>query len=139
MKVNIFFNIRKSFQISFLDIELIEPKEPSEFEIALKYILRLHLDDDDDDKEDFNIILNVLTKILMIFGKKPFVDRSLNDPMFLFINEKWFQLFNYDQHRYNIPFLLNGWSSILTQWLKLNYQDQKYYIDQIQNKFLDDD
>jgi hypothetical protein len=137
MKVNIFFNIRKSFQISFLDIELIEPKEPSEFEIALKYILRLHLDDDDDDKEDFNIILNVLTKILMIFGKKPFVDRSLNDPMFLFINEKWFQLFNYDQHRYNIPFLLNGWSSILTQWLKLNYQDQKYYIDQIQ--FLDDD
>jgi len=136
MKVNI-FNIRKSFQISFLDIELIEPKEPSEFEIALKYILRLHLDDDDDDKEDFNIILNVLTKILMIFGKKPFVDRSLNDPMFLFINEKWFQLFNYDQHRYNIPFLLNGWSSILTQWLKLNYQDQKYYIDQIQ--FLDDD
>jgi hypothetical protein len=139
MKVNIFFNIRKSFQISFLDIELIEPKEPSEFEIALKYILRLHLDDDDDDKEDFNIILNVLTKILMIFGKKPFVDRSLNDPMFLFINEKWFQLFNYDQHRYNIPFLLNGWSSILTQWLKLNYQDQKYYIDQIENKFLDDD
>jgi hypothetical protein len=137
MKVNIFFNIRKSFQISFLDIELIEPKEPSEFEIALKYILRLHLDDDDDDKEDFNIILNVLTKILMIFGKKPFVDRSLNDPMFLFINKKWFQLFNYDQHRYNIPFLLNGWSSILTQWLKLNYQDQKYYIDQIQ--FLDDD
>jgi hypothetical protein len=67
----------------------------------------------------------------MIFGKKPFIDRSLKDPLFLFINQKWFQLFNYDQNRYNIPFLLNGWSEILTQWLKLNYQDQQHYIEQI--------
>jgi hypothetical protein len=103
----------------------------------LKAILRLHLSDDD--KEDFNIIINILTKILMVFGKQPFLDRSLNDPLFLFINQKWFEVFNYDQHRYNIPFLLNGWDSILTQWLKLNYQDQQHYIDQIPNKLLDDD
>jgi len=138
MKVKIFNTKKnKSFDSIYIDIELIEPKEPSEFEIVLKAILRLHLGDDD--KEDFNIIINILTKILMVFGKKPFLDRSLNDPLFLFINQKWFELFNYDQNRYNIPFLLNGWDSILTQWLKLNYQDQQHYIDQIPNKLLDDD
>lgn len=119
----------------YLDLELIEPKKPSDFEIKFKQILGLnHIDDE---KENFNIIINVLTKILMIFGKKPFTDRSLIDPLFLFINQMWFQQMNFDQYRYNIPYLLDGWSSILTKWLKLDYSTRQQYQQQINIDLLD--
>lgn len=67
----------------------------------------------------------------MVFGKQPFIDRSLCDPLFLFVNEKWFQQFDFIQYRYNIPFLLDGWSSIITQWLKLDFRNCQNYIKQI--------
>lgn len=93
--------------------------------------------DDDDKKEIFNLIVNVLTKNSVVFGKQPFIQRSLIDPLFLFINQIWFQQYNETQHRYDIPFLLNGWSNILTQWLKLSYSDCQQYIAQIPEEQLD--
>ncbi len=93
---------------------------------------------DDDEKESFNIIINVLTKLYMVFGRQPFIDRSLNDPLFLYIHQMWFQQFDNNQHRYDIPFLLNGWTSIITQWLKLDYTDRQQYIKQINDEQLDD-
>jgi hypothetical protein len=118
------------FSFFFKGIELIEPKAASKFEIEMKKMFGLN-PNDDDGKENFNLIINVLTKISMVFGKQPFIQRSLIDPLFLFVNQLWFQQFDNDQHRYDIPFLLNGWSNIITQWLKLDYQQQKKYIQQI--------
>ena len=43
----------------------------------------------------------------------------------------WFQQINNDQHQRDITFLLNGWSSIITQWLKLDYDNRRQYIQQI--------
>jgi hypothetical protein len=122
----------------FLGIELIEPKKATKLEIEMKKIFGLN-PDHDDGKENFNIIINVLTKIYMVFGKQPFIQRSLNDPLFLFVNQIWFQQFNHDQQRYNIPFLLNGWSSIITQWLKLHFKNRQLYIQQIPEDQLDHD
>jgi len=51
----------------------------------------------------------------------------------------WFQQLNNDQHQQDIQFLLNGWTSILTQWLKLDYSDRRQYIQQINPNLLDDD
>jgi hypothetical protein len=93
---------------------------------------------DDDGKENFDIIINVLTKIYMIFGKQPFIDRSINDALFLYVTQIWFQQFNNDQHRYDIPFLLNGWNSIITQWLKLDYPNRRKYMQQIKDDDDDD-
>jgi hypothetical protein len=118
-------------------MELIEPKRLSTFEIELKKILGLN-PDDDDGKENFNIMINVLTKIYMVFGKQPFIDRSLKDPLFLFVDQMWFQQFNNDQHRYDIPFLLNGWSAIITQWLKLDDQHRRQYTQQIHQEQSED-
>ncbi len=97
----------------------------------MNQMLGFNPDDDGDRKENFNLIINVLTKIFMAFGKKPFIDRSLIDPLFLFINQKWFQQFNNDQHQDDIPFLFRGWSSIITQWLKMDFHDCQPYIQQI--------
>ncbi|CAF3465594.1 unnamed protein product [Rotaria sp. Silwood1] len=117
-------------------IELIEDRQVSNFEIELKRILGLD-SVDDNEKEDFNIIINVLTKILMVFGKKPFIDRSSYDPLFLYVNQMWFEKFNYDQYRYNIPYLLNNWTSIITQWLKLDHSNRQQYIQKINTHLLD--
>ncbi|CAF4168630.1 unnamed protein product, partial [Rotaria magnacalcarata] len=62
------------------DTQLIEAKEASNFEIKIKQILSLNPDNDDDGKENFNIIINVLTKLFMVFGKKPFIVQSSTDP-----------------------------------------------------------
>jgi hypothetical protein len=123
----------------FIDIgiELIEPKKPSKFELEMKKIMGLN-PADDDGKENFDIIINVLTKIYMIFGKQPFIDRSTNDALFLYVTQIWFQQFNNDQHRYDIPFLLNGWNSIITQWLKLDYPNRRKYMQQIKDDDDDD-
>jgi hypothetical protein len=120
-----------------IGIELIEPKKPSKFELEMKKIMGLN-PADDDGKENFDIIINVLTKIYMIFGKQPFIDRSINDALFLYVTQIWFQQFNNDQHRYDIPFLLNGWNSIITQWLKLDYPNRRKYMQQIKDDDDDD-
>ncbi|CAF2009983.1 unnamed protein product [Rotaria magnacalcarata] len=120
-----------SKKIEHEDTQLIEAKEASNFEVKIKQILDLNPDNDDDGKENFNIIINVLTKLFMVFGKKPFIVQSSTDPMFLYINQMWFQQLNIDQHRYDIPFLLNGFTSIITQWLKLDYSIRRQYIQQI--------
>ncbi|CAF3932003.1 unnamed protein product, partial [Rotaria magnacalcarata] len=94
---------------------------------------------DDDGKENFNIIINVFTKVFMIFGKQPFIDRSLCDPLFIYVDQIWFQQFNYDQYQYKIPFLLDGWSSIITKWLKLDYSIHRRHTQQIKDDLFDDD
>ncbi len=119
-------------------MELIESKKPSKFEIEMKKALGFN-PTDDDEKENFNIIINVLTKIYMVFGKQPFIDRSIHDPLFLYVSQNWLQQFNNDQHRYDIPFLLNGWNLMITQWLKLDYTDRREYSKQIKEEHLDDD
>jgi len=96
-------------------------------------------DNDDEKKKDFNIIVNVLTKIYFIFGQQPFIDRSLHNPLFLYVNQIWLQQVNNEQHQHDIPFLLNGWTSILTQWLKLDYKNRRQYIEQINDDQLDND
>jgi len=123
-------------------IELIEPKPPSRFEIEIKRMMGLNSTDDDKDddkKKDFNLIVNVLTKIYFIFGQQPFIDRSLHNPLFLYVNQMWLQQINNEQHQHDIPFLLNGWASILTQWLKLDYKNRRQYIEQINDDQLDND
>jgi len=137
MKVIQFDHIKEDFQSFFffyIGIELIEAKEASRLEIEMKEILGVDLGDD-----DLNIIINVLTKINLVFGKQPFIDRSLHDPLFLYVNQMWFEQNKNDQHRYDIPFLLNGWTSIITQWLKLDYQTRRQYIQQINDNQLNDD
>jgi len=119
-------------------IELIEPRAPSQFEIDWKEKFGFSMNGDDK-KENFSIIVNVLTKIFMVFGREPFIERSFHDPLLLFIKQIWFTQFNNDQHRYDIPFLLNGWSTILTKWLKLDYKNRREYIQQINEDQLDDD
>jgi len=96
-------------------------------------------DNDDEKKKDFNLIVNVLTKIYFIFGQQPFIDRSLHNPLFLYVNQIWLQQVNNEQHQRDIPFLLNGWASILTQWLKLDYKNRRQYIEQINDDQLDND
>ncbi|CAF1251386.1 unnamed protein product [Rotaria sordida] len=68
-----------------LDTELIEARETSDAERKIKNILNLGLDDDG--KANFNIIINVLTKIFMVFGKQPFIDQLSLDPLFSYINQ----------------------------------------------------
>ena len=107
-------------------MELIESKKPSKFEIEMKKALGFN-PTDDDEKENFNIIINVLTKIYMVFGKQPFIDRSLHDPLFLYVNQIGFNnliMINIDMI---FHFYLNGWTSIITQWLKLDYTDRREY------------
>jgi len=131
-----------SKKIRYEGIELVEPKPPSRFEIEIKKIMGLNPDNDDNDdekKKDFNIIVNVLTKIYFIFGQQPFIDRSLHNPLFLYVNQIWLQQVNNEQHQHDIPFLLNGWASILTQWLKLDYKNRRQYIEQINDDQLDND
>ncbi|CAF1260570.1 unnamed protein product [Rotaria sordida] len=65
--------------------ELIEARETSDVERKIKNILNLGLDDDG--KANFNIIINVLTKIFMVFGKQPFIDQLSLDPLFSYINQ----------------------------------------------------
>ncbi len=90
-------------------------------------------------KKDFNLIINVLTKIYFIFGQQPFIHRSLRDPLFLYVNEKWFEQIENDKCQNDIPFLLNGWTSIITQWLKFDYPKRREYIEQINPDLLYDD
>ncbi len=87
--------------------------------------------DSDDEKKDLNLIVNVLTKIYFIFGQQPFIDRSLRDPLFLYVNQMWFQKINNEQNQHDISYLLDGWTSVITQWLKLSYPNRRQYIEQI--------
>jgi hypothetical protein len=94
--------------------------------------------DSNNKKKDLNLIVNILTKIYFIFGQQPFIDRSLHDPLFLFVNQMWFTQINNQENQDDIPFLLNGWSSFLTQWLKLGYSNRRQYIEQINPDLLYD-
>lgn len=87
--------------------------------------------DHNERKDDFHLIVNVLTKIYLAFGRKPFLDRSSVDALYLFIQQNWFQQFDHDQNQSNIRFLLKGWTSMLKKWLKFDYSDRRQYIEQI--------
>ena len=112
--------------------------EPREISGLSKEYKKLMADlDNDEEKNDFNLILNVLTKIYFIFGKQPFLDRSLYEPFYLYVNQIWFLQMNTEQH--DISFLLNGWNRILTKWLKLDYKNRQEYYQQINTDLLYDD
>ncbi len=123
---------------SYIGIELVEPKPPSRFELEIKRIMGQN-STDDDEKKNFNLIVNVLTKIYFIFGQQPFIDRSQRDPLFLYVNQIWFPQINNEQDQHNISFLINGWTSIITQWLKLDFQIRRQYIQQINKDQIEDD
>jgi hypothetical protein len=131
-----------SKKIRYEGIELVEPKPPSRFEIELKKMMGFNSTDEnnnDEKKQNFNLIVNVLTKIYFIFGQQPFIHRSLRDPLFLYVNKKWFEQIENDKYQDDIPFLLNGWTSIITQWLKFDYPKRREYIEQINPDLLYDD
>jgi hypothetical protein len=94
--------------------------------------------DSNNKKKDFDLIVNFLTKIYFIFGQQPFIDRSLRDPLFLYVNQIWFPQINNEQNQHDIPFLLDGWTSIITQWLKLSYPNRRQYTEQINPDLLYD-
>ncbi|CAF4888254.1 unnamed protein product [Rotaria sp. Silwood1] len=132
-----------SKKIRYEGVELVEPKPPSKFALELKKLMSSHSTDNeaDDKKKDFNLIVNVLTKIYFIFGKQPFIDRSRYDPLFLYVNDMWFEQINNEQDQRNVTFLINGWRSILTQWLKLSNANRRQYFEKIDSDLLynDDD
>ncbi|CAF3200713.1 unnamed protein product [Rotaria sp. Silwood2] len=119
-----------SLKIQREDSDLLEDIHLSGFELKLRKTLEVD-SIDDNIKENFNIIINVLTKIYMAFGDKQFIERSLYDPLYLFINEMWFKTFNYEQYRYNISYLLSGFTSIITEWLKFDYSTRQLFVKQI--------
>jgi hypothetical protein len=124
---------RLCFTVSFFfskGVKLVELKPPSKFELELKKLMGTD-SDSDDEKKDLNLIVNVLTKIYFIFGQQPFIDRSLRDPLFLYVNQMWFQKINNEQNQHDISYLLDGWTSVITQWLKLSYPNRRQYIEQI--------
>ncbi len=94
--------------------------------------------DSNNNKKDFDLIVNVLTKIYFIFGQQPFIDRCLHDPLLLFVNQMLFPQINNQENQHDIPFLLNGWSSFVTQWLKLGYRNRRQHIEQINPDLLYD-
>ncbi|CAF1265954.1 unnamed protein product [Adineta ricciae] len=110
------------------DIQLIEPERSSWFEVGLRELFGM---DHTERKDDFHLIVNVLTKIYLAFGRKPFLDRSSVDALYLFIEQNWFRQFDYDQNQSNVRFLLKGWTSMLKKWLKFDYSDRRQYIEQI--------
>jgi hypothetical protein len=123
-----------------LGIELIEPRPLSSFALEMKRMMNLTSDNDDNDqKKKLNLIVNVLTKIYFIFGQEPFIDRSLHNPFFLYVKQMWFQQIKNEENQRDIQFLLNGWTSILTQWVKFDYQNRRKYIEQINPDQLDND
>jgi len=130
---------RLCFTLSFFSkgVELVEPKPPSKFELELKKLMGTD-SDSNDEKKDLNLIVNVLTKIYFIFGQQPFIDRSLRDPLFLYVNQMWFQKINNEQNQHDISYLLDGWTSIITQWLKLGHPNRRQYIEQINPDLLYD-
>ena len=118
-------------------IQLIEPQAPSRFLSELKELMNLgRTDNQDDEKRNFHLIVNVLTKISFVFGQEPFLRRSLYDPFFLFVKQIWFEQIHNEQNQQDISFLLDGWSSIITKWSKLDYQNRRQYIEQIDPKQL---
>jgi len=121
--------------------ELVKPKSELRYVEQVKKLMGyVSIDDDEEKKKNFDVIINVLTKIHFIFGQKPFIDRSNNDPFLLYVNQNWFQQLNNDQHQHDINSLINGWTSIISQWLKLSYQNRQYYIQQIpHDQFHNDD
>ncbi|CAF0877940.1 unnamed protein product [Adineta steineri] len=130
-----------SKKIRLEGIELIEARPLSTFELEFKKIMST-VDSSNgnyDQKKDFDLIINVLTKIYFIFGQQPFIDRSLYDPLFLYINQIWFKQINNDQNKPDIPYLLTSWTSILTQWLKLTYRNRQQYIEKINPELLYND
>ncbi len=131
---------RLCFTVSFFfskGVKLVELKPPSKFELELKKLMGTD-SDSDDEKKDLNLIVNVLTKIYFIFGQQPFIDRSLRDPLFLYANQMWFQKINNEQNQHDISYLLDGWTSVITQWLKLSYPNRRQYIEQINPDLLYD-
>ncbi|CAF1440074.1 unnamed protein product [Rotaria sordida] len=119
-----------SLKIQREDDDLLEDEYLLNFELKLRQTL--HVDSIDENiKENFNIIINVLTKIYMAFGNKQFIERSLHDPLYLFINEMWLKTFNYEQYRYNISYLLSGFKSIITTWLKFDYSTRQLFVKKI--------
>ena len=122
--------VKETFTFFFYrkDIQLIEPERSSWFEVGLRELLGM---DHRERKDDFHLIVNVLTKIYLAFGRKPFLDRSSVDVLYLFIEQNWFRHFDDDQNQFNVRFLLKGWTSMLKKWLKFDYSDRRPYIEQI--------
>jgi len=94
--------------------ELLEPDEISKIELLCSPIKICT------NQDYLNLIINVLTKILYIFGKEPFARRSSADRFFSFNYRTWLEKFPFEQHRTNIPLLIHNWFTNLKEWLKTN-------------------
>lgn len=117
--------------------ELVHPKPLSPFVLEFRQLMaNQHLNtsdrDEHDDKRDFHLIVNVLTKIYFVFGQQPFIEHSLCDPLFLFVKQTWFPLIVDQETQRDITLLINGWSQYLTEWFDLDRETRKGYFEQIQ-------
>ena len=102
------------FYLKYLGAELLEPDEISKIELLCSPIKICT------NQDYLNLIINVLTKILYIFGKEPFARRSSADRFFSFNYRTWLEKFPFEQHRTNIPLLIHNWFTNLKEWLKTN-------------------
>ncbi len=121
--------------------ELIDERRPSEFFLHLETMMVRHepTECDNNSKDDFSVIVDVLAKIHFLFGQQPFIEQSSKDAMFLFVKKMWFNQLKNDEGEYEMEFLLNGWKSIITQWLNLDYRNGKIYFEETENNTIDDD
>lgn len=124
--------------------DLIEPRALSAFSEELKKLLAsIHSADDrhEGKQQDLNLLTNVLTKIHFVFGSQPFIERSRRDPFFLYANQLWFPRIVNEEKQRDIAFLVNGWKSMLIEWLKLDNHKRRSYFEQIDPNLLynDDD
>ena len=117
--------------------ERIETKSSARFVEEIKSFMNwsLYSNNDEDDEQDeqkknFNLIVDVLTKIYFIFGIKPFLNRSIHDPFFLFVKQNWFDLKDQQINQQNISSLLNHWSSIINQWIHLDFSTRQTFFNQ---------
>jgi len=92
-----------------------------------------------DDKKHFNFIVNVLTKIYLVFGQQPFIERSSIDAMYLYVNKIWLNQLNNNEGEHQMKILLDGWRSTITQWLKLDYTNRQVYRKETTENESDDD
>lgn len=120
-------------------MELVEPKAPSEFQQQLERIMNV-TGNRIDRHEDLHIMVKILSKIYLAWGKQPFLDRSMDDPFYSFVVQtSLHRLEKESDEKKKIAFLRQTWTSIITNWLKLDFTTKRSYCEPLDNDQFDDD
>lgn len=100
----------------------------------------MNLNGNNDRHEDLHLMVKVLSKIYLAFGKQVFINRSMDDPFYLFVVQTSLkQLEKEEDEKKKIAFLRQQWTSIITNWLKLDYTTRRSYSEPMDNDDFDDD